>query len=734
MSVRVSLCVLCLWLCVGCSGDARVCPAGFEGEACATDVDDCAPDPCLNGGTCSDGVDGFTCACPAGFEGEVCTTNVDDCDPDPCLNGGTCSDGVDGFTCACPAGFQGEVCATNVDDCDPDPCLNGGTCSDGVDGFTCACPAGFQGKLCQTDGDDCAAAPCAAVGWCVDGVDSYTCTPVVVGIWGDDETGGDMLAPIIDAMGLDTEAWPGAIDSAESVAVSADGDHVAFHQGGNIHVRQLSTGVLTRITDAEEDPSNPSAGGDVLVWTEKRGGSRGVYGYRLSTGVEQTLSLAGESPGSVRTDGATAVWLNSVALKQVVGFDFATSTRFVIHETTENIPDGVTVAGNVVVWRNFDSSSTVWAAELAPGAPPAVARVFPVAEGLGSTFGATAYDNVVMFIRRTGLEDNVWLYDLASDTSRPLTPAGGWAIGFHRGEALWRDDASGGHPWAFDLSRLGEEGYVGREVMAAAFNGMAANDDLVIGRSGDGLEALDVSAGTVSAVPQPGTLTSPSLQLAVGGATVAWSATEAAGVDEVFAWTAGAPAAVEVSGLVTHLVAEMRGSDVLVVGEARRSAVAAAVYEAVSGQLPGLLLMGTADEDDPLAFMLSDAGLEPFTYDYTDCGARFVDVVPAEAGHAVFAGLDTSRALDLATADRGTVFATTFGPPAPPESPPSGWTVLATWSDTECFAGEPAIVEYATAGGTKVILDGALSQANAYVGYSADRLTLLHNTLLYLGR
>ena len=70
--------------------------------------------------------------------------------PNPCLNGGTCIDGVNDFTCACANGFSGPTCATNIDDCTPNPCLNGGTCIDGVNDFTCACANGFSGPTRQT--------------------------------------------------------------------------------------------------------------------------------------------------------------------------------------------------------------------------------------------------------------------------------------------------------------------------------------------------------------------------------------------------------------------------------------------------------------------------------------------------------------------------------------------------------------------------------------------------------
>ena len=39
---------------------------------CPTDVDDCSPTPCKNGGTCVDFVNGFQCICDIGWEGQLC--------------------------------------------------------------------------------------------------------------------------------------------------------------------------------------------------------------------------------------------------------------------------------------------------------------------------------------------------------------------------------------------------------------------------------------------------------------------------------------------------------------------------------------------------------------------------------------------------------------------------------------------------------------------------------------
>jgi hypothetical protein len=36
------------------------------------DIDDCSTGPCLNGATCNDGIDGYTCTCAPGYTGYHC--------------------------------------------------------------------------------------------------------------------------------------------------------------------------------------------------------------------------------------------------------------------------------------------------------------------------------------------------------------------------------------------------------------------------------------------------------------------------------------------------------------------------------------------------------------------------------------------------------------------------------------------------------------------------------------
>ncbi|CAG2208894.1 Fibropellin-1,Protein jagged-2 [Mytilus edulis] len=116
----------------------------------AWDIDECMSNPCMNGATCTDLVDGYTCSCIRGYNGTHCQLDIDECYNIPCYNNGTCVDGIDSWTCQCLQGFGGVHCQTDIDDCVSDPCQHNGTCIDLVDGYKCQCTNDSKGDNCET--------------------------------------------------------------------------------------------------------------------------------------------------------------------------------------------------------------------------------------------------------------------------------------------------------------------------------------------------------------------------------------------------------------------------------------------------------------------------------------------------------------------------------------------------------------------------------------------------------
>jgi len=162
------------------------CYPGFTGVDCSTIINNCASNPCLNGGTCVNLAGNFTCTCPsyngvALFSGSTCGTALDLCTvANPCLNGATCSGtNATNVKCACAAGYFGATCATFSAVCSPNPCLNGGSCSPQSNNinYTCTCPASYTGSTCNQLVNFCSANPCGAGGVCTSNyiTNTYSC-------------------------------------------------------------------------------------------------------------------------------------------------------------------------------------------------------------------------------------------------------------------------------------------------------------------------------------------------------------------------------------------------------------------------------------------------------------------------------------------------------------------------------------------------------------------------------
>lgn len=80
---------------------------------------------CQHGGLCVDEEDKHYCHCQAGYTGSYCEDEVDECSPNPCQNGATCTDYLGGFSCKVwavlgwPGGYWHECCCRRAFDWEP---------------------------------------------------------------------------------------------------------------------------------------------------------------------------------------------------------------------------------------------------------------------------------------------------------------------------------------------------------------------------------------------------------------------------------------------------------------------------------------------------------------------------------------------------------------------------------------------------------------------------------------
>ncbi|GFO29520.1 delta-like protein, partial [Plakobranchus ocellatus] len=194
---------------------AKVCRAGWSGENCTMNPDDCIGNRCNHLATCMDHLGYYTCLCPPGKTGTFCDGEINECLSLPCKNGGTCQDLFNDFSCTCPtgwggptcevefkpctnlkcvygtcsrdeqgeevcdcdAGYRGEQCDIPIIKCDENPCgENAESCKDVGDDYECKCKTGFAGKNCERQRFECDSQPCQYGGECFeDSVKGYRC-------------------------------------------------------------------------------------------------------------------------------------------------------------------------------------------------------------------------------------------------------------------------------------------------------------------------------------------------------------------------------------------------------------------------------------------------------------------------------------------------------------------------------------------------------------------------------
>uniref|UniRef100_A0A8C7TIQ0 Uncharacterized protein n=1 Tax=Oncorhynchus mykiss TaxID=8022 RepID=A0A8C7TIQ0_ONCMY len=114
-------------------------------------------------------------------------SNINECGSSPCLNGGTCVDEMNQFSCTCTKGWAGATCQS-PQECTALNCFFGieqltHACVNTPGGYRCTCPAGYNvtrdGRNCK-DIDECASRlnNCTRDQMCINNYGGFQCVRV----------------------------------------------------------------------------------------------------------------------------------------------------------------------------------------------------------------------------------------------------------------------------------------------------------------------------------------------------------------------------------------------------------------------------------------------------------------------------------------------------------------------------------------------------------------------------
>ena len=514
------------------------------------------------------------------------------------------------------------------------------------------------------------------------------------------------LGPIAErlrSLGIDAADWTA---DPHSTVVGATGTWIVTVDRRNndrtIMAFESATSNTFAVATGDIDQDSIFVDGDFIVWTELRDGQVDIVSHRLSSGVttQVTDSVYEEELTSLK-DGI-AVW----------------------HETEDPLNGGNVFARNVAgggviavaatpafeVFGRTDGDTIVYSREGEIFSYDVATYVTVSLDTSGSSFVARAVSGPYAVYSSF---NDIYVWDSVLGSSLQMSFPGE-VIEAEGDYLLYRDDGGGLNAYRFSTA-------TNTVVSASSFGISDVADGVVAYENGAGrifTRVLPAGAPTeITAAPEAIT------GIARGEFGVGWSAARERGEEAFYGSTL-------ISTGKIYLDENLDDYDAILfagygVNDYLRDVVDAA-------DAAGVPMLGTSVYAYGLAEYLQDSGqygleiLQGF-----DC-ARIHVLASSHPVFETFApGLVEMERLvvSIDNNDDTAEFFTTTGP----GTVPSGYTVLAEYPDLGCGLDvQPAIVQFSTALGTPVILDGTSNDSYGYVFWSDDRWKLIAAELHWL--
>ncbi len=549
-----------------------------------------------------------------------------------------------------------------------------------------------------------------------------------------DHSGSD-IADHLARMGLDVDNFP----YGESINPELSGDYVVWedYRNGNadIYAYRISTGEEFRVTTDENDQQNPVIDGDYIAWEDYRNGNTDIYAYQISTGEEFAVSTDEYDQSGPKIDGDYVVYKTFEGLN---AYRFSTG-------------DTITVATDSGAWQvyyyNIDNDYIVYTRYIPPTSykdsiPSYVSAYqistdteFRVSDENDRAFEPNISGDYIVWKDSSVTYSAINAYRISTDEEFVATNYSSYKSNLQiAGDYIvWMDKRNDNYDiYAYRISKSKE--------FAVTTDNSDQNSPRIDGnyivwideRNGnDDIYAYQISKGEEFAVT-----TAPFDQghARIEGDYIVWenehNGNEA--LSDIYLSSTDLSISEQWISSGKSLLETVDFSDysVILFGDELWKGYALSVFDAADAASVNILGIGTSPKMYPVGSMLADDGRFGLSYKYADAYTAAIKATDGNLDHPIFEGFDTGRTIWLGDTwiDGEQVYFTDTGAADSPED----WNVLATMGPSMTYYGDPAIVEFSTPGGTKVILDGSACPINEYDPLTEDHWTLLYNEVVYL--